>query len=282
MVVARLLGLKANPMKKSKLLFLTALLLTPLCGCSSGQSGSTPTDSKEYIGIVSAMDNEISLLLKEAKIENTVTYGGVEYHAGTLNGKNVVICRSGIGKILAAGAVDSLIGHFNITKTLFTGIAGGIRDEQKVLDQVIATRVCQHDYGKLGNDGFEWLAGDPGMGGMPGEYYPCDAKLVELAYNCAVEVLGKKHVWKGTIASGDQFVASESYVDYLELTHDAYACDMESAAIAVVCQKYDKPFAILRALSDKADGHAHEAYQDFGDVAAENCNRIVLKMLESF
>ena len=106
MVMARLLGLKANPMNKSKLLFLTALLLTPLCGCSNDQSGSTPTDSKEYIGIVSAMDNEISLLLKQAKIEKTVTYGGVKYHAGTLNGKNVVICRSGIGKILAASTVE--------------------------------------------------------------------------------------------------------------------------------------------------------------------------------
>ena len=261
-------------MKTIRSLFLSIIALTLLSGCSN--------QPKEYIGIVSAMDNEIDLLLKEAKIESAETVGGITYHAGTLQGKNVVICHSGIGKVRAAAGVTTLLNRYKISKTLFTGIAGGVRDEEKVLDEVIATRVCQHDYGHLGNEGFVWEGGDPGMGGTPGEYYTCDPALVELAYESAVTILGREHVWKGTIACGDQFVASESYVDYLEEKHDAYACDMESAAVAVTCQNYGVPFAILRALSDKADGKAREAYQDFGDVAAENSNRILMNMLAHF
>ena len=261
-------------MKRISLLFLSALALSLLGGCSNAP--------KEYVGIVSAMNNEIALLLQETSIEKTETIAGVTYHAGTLKGKNVVICPSGIGKIRAASGVTTLLNRYHITKTIFTGIAGGVRDEESVLDEVVATRVCQHDYGRLDNEGFTWEGGDPGTGGEPGEYYACDPTLVSKAYDAAVAVLGKEHVWKGTIACGDQFVASEAYVDYLEKEHDAYACDMESAAIAVVCQSHGVPFAILRALSDKADGHARETYQDFGDVAAENSNRILLNMLDTF
>lgn len=63
--------------------------------------------------------------------------------------------------------------------------------------------------------------------------------------------------------------------------YDAYACEMEGAAIAVVCIKYKTPFVVIRALSDKADGNAHESYENFGDVAGDNSSRIVIKMLDS-
>lgn len=56
---------------------------------------------------------------------------------------------------------------------------------------------------------------------------------------------------------------------------------MEGAAIAKVCTNYEKPFVILRTLSDKADGEAHESYADFGDKAADQSSKIVLKMLET-
>ena len=63
--------------------------------------------------------------------------------------------------------------------------------------------------------------------------------------------------------------------------YDAYACEMEGAAIAVVCIKYKKPFVVILALSDKAHGNAHESYENFGDVAGDNSSRIVIKMLDS-
>lgn len=62
---------------------------------------------------------------------------------------------------------------------------------------------------------------------------------------------------------------------------DAYACEMEGAAIAVVCDRFDIPFVVIRALSDKADGKSHESYEDFSDRAAAISNQIILQMLES-
>ncbi len=67
----------------------------------------------------------------------------------------------------------------------------------------------------------------------------------------------------------------------LRSDYDAYACETEGAAVAVVCIKYNTPFVVIRALSDKADGNAHENYENFGDTAADNSSRIVLKMPEA-
>ena len=103
---------------------------------------------------------------------------------------------------------------------------------------------------------------------------------MELAYDAAVAVVGAENAHKGTIATGDQFVASEAYVKTLQNDYDACACEMEGAAVAVICLRFETPFVVLRAVSDKADGNAHESYENFGDVAADHSSAIVLKMLE--
>ncbi|MBQ8142345.1 MAG: 5'-methylthioadenosine/adenosylhomocysteine nucleosidase [Bacilli bacterium] len=235
----------------------------------------------EYIGIVSAMDNEIALLLDEMKVEKKETDGSIDYYVGKLRNKDVVVTKSGIGKIRASLGVTTMLNDYNIKEVYFSGIAGGLLDEENVLDIVVADSLVEHDYGRYTNDGFIWTGGDPGMGKDKGEYYYCDPELVELAYNCSVEVMGEVHVFKGTIATGDQFIENEEYCHRLREQFDAYACEMEGASIAVACDKYNIPVVVIRALSDKADGHAHESYSDFGDKAAKNSSQIILKMLES-
>ena len=263
--------------KKLYVLFLICVVLSVfVCGCTPKTEEPT-----EYIGIISAMDNEIDLLLEDAVIDHVDTIADVEYHVGSLHGQPVVITRAGIGKIRAASGVTTMLIKYPISKVIFTGIAGGVADETQVLDEVIASRIVEHDYGILTNDGFEWRSGDPGVGDESGIYYQCDPELVQLAYDAAVEVVGKDHVFKGTIATGDQFIANSKYVEQLRSDYDAYACEMEGAAAAVVCIKYEIPFIVIRSLSDKADGNAHESYENFGDIAADNSSRIVLKMLDS-
>ena len=260
-------------MKKRQLPFLLLSLLA-LSSCGGDNAKQT------YIGIVSAMDNEIRLLLENADIKEEKTIGSDTYHIGTLKGQPVIITRSGIGKINSSSGITTLLNSYDISKVIFTGVAGGVKEEESVLDEVIGTKVVEHDYGFITNDGFVWGGGDPGKK-EPGEYYNCDQALVDLAYSSAITVIEEKHVYKGTIATGDQFVASSDYVEYLNAEFDAYACEMEGAAIAKVCINYKTPFVILRTLSDKADGNAHDSYADFGDKAANQSSKIVMKMLES-
>lgn len=48
-----------------------------------------------------------------------------------------------------------------------------------------------------------------------------------------------------------------------------------------ISYKHEIPFVVIRALSDKADGNAHDSYENFGDTAADNSSQIVIKMLDS-
>ena len=267
-------------MKKIIVWMLAALMVLSTAGCAAqlqeGQAGDV-----ERIGIISAMDNEVALLLEEAEIDRVDTIGGVDFHVGTLHDQPVVIMKSGIGKVLAASAVTAMLNEYTISRVIFTGIAGGVGDETQVLDEVIATRLVQHDYGNMTNDGFEWTPGVTGENEGEKGYYTCDPELVGLAYESAVKVLGEEHVFKGTIATGDQFVASEEYVKTLQEQFDAIACEMEGASVAAVCTEYGVPFVVIRAMSDKADGAAHEGVENMGDLAADNSNRIVIEMLDA-
>jgi adenosylhomocysteine nucleosidase len=56
---------------------------------------------------------------------------------------------------------------------------------------------------------------------------------------------------------------------------------MEGASVAKVCDEFETPFVVIRALSDLADGNAHESYEDFGDLAAYHSSKIVLKMIDN-
>ena len=264
-------------MKRVYAIILAALMLLSAAGCA----GKAQTQSESRIGIISAMDNEVALLLSEAEIDHVDTIGGVDFHVGTLHGQPVVIMRSGIGKVMSASALTAMLNRYPISKVIFTGIAGAVGDETRVLDQVIATRLVQHDYGTMTNEGFVWASGVDGEDDGEKGYYFCDLDLVTLAYDSAVQVLGAEHVFRGTVATGDQFVASEEYVQKLQRDFNAIACEMEGASIAAVCTQYAVPFVVIRAMSDKADGNAHDSIENMGDLAADNSSRIVMQMLDS-
>lgn len=255
----------------------TIAVLMIVCVLFCQVSLAEDSQSTQSIGIISAMDNEISLLLSNAEIDHTDTVGGVDYNVGTLCGQRVVIARAGIGKVLSAAGAATMLARYDISNVVFTGIAGAVGEETEVLDVVVATSLVQHDYGQMTNDGFVWS--EPYDGGNG--YYPCEEGLVALASDAAVAVVGQEHVFQGVVASGDQFVASETYVEKLQKDFNALACEMEGASIAAVCEKYAVPFVVIRAMSDKADGQAHETYENMADIAADNSSKIVMRMLES-
>ena len=265
-------------MMKKKIICL--LIVLTLCLSAMPVLASEESTGDEYIGVICALPSEIDLLLDEAQIDHVDHTGSMDYHVGTLCGQPVVIVQAGMGKVLASAGTAVLLNNYPVSKVIFTGIAGGVGDETEVLDVVVADQLLQHDYGTLSNDGFEWCAGYSGFDDYP-KYYNCDEALVTLAYDCAVDVAGEDHVFVGTIVTGDQFVSSEEFVEKLQEDFQAIACEMEGAAVAIVCNQYDVPFVVIRTMSDKADGLAHETIENMTEIAADNSSSIVMEMLEA-
>ena len=240
------------------------------------ESGSSQSEEKGRVGIISAMENEISLLMKNTEVERIDHIGPWDFYVGTLCGRDVVIVKAGVGKVRSASGAATMLNSYDISEVYFTGIAGGAGEETQLLDVVIATDLVQHDYGLISDEGFVWL---PRSGGLLGYYY-CDPELVSLAHDCAEQIVGEEHVFEGTIATGDQFVASDSYIEELRKNFNALACEMEGASVAAVCTDYEIPFVVIRTMSDKADGDAVQSELTWGDDAADHSSKIIMRMLE--
>ena len=62
------------------------------------------------IGIIGAMDEEVAALKEKMEVEKVTDRASMQFVAGKLEGKEVTVVRSGIGKVNAAVCTDSGIG----------------------------------------------------------------------------------------------------------------------------------------------------------------------------
>ena len=153
-------------------------------------------------GIMGAMPDEVDQLC--AKLENVTVepYGGVEYHKGTLAGKQVVVCCAGMGKANAAATTQVLITKFGAEKIIFSGIAGNMTSKIGIGDVVIGKTVLYHDAQ------LDMICQNPPYL----KEYAGDPALIAAAEKACAEV-GVKAL-TGKIATGDLFVG-DSDVDIL-------------------------------------------------------------------
>ncbi|MFV8826808.1 5'-methylthioadenosine/S-adenosylhomocysteine nucleosidase [Alkalihalobacterium sp. APHAB7] len=225
------------------------------------------------IGIIGAMDEEVELL--KSKLDNRVdqSIAGCEFHAGNLNGLDVVLLKSGIGKVNAAIGTTLLIQLYNVEKIINTGSAGGFHEGLKVGDIVISTEVRYND---VDATVFGYEFGQ--VPRMPAYYSP-NEKLVAIAEEAANDV--GVHSVKGLIVSGDSFMSDHARVEDLKARFDnPYCAEMEAGAIAQVCHQFDCPFVIIRSLSDIAGSDAKVSYDQFLETASVNSAKLVLLIVD--
>ncbi|MGL5796989.1 MAG: 5'-methylthioadenosine/adenosylhomocysteine nucleosidase [Cetobacterium sp.] len=229
----------------------------------------------ERIAIIGAMDSEIKILLSVMKDVKKEEKASVIFYEGKLENKDVVVFKSGIGKVNAAMSTTIAMEEFDVNKIIFTGVAGAINSNLNITDVVISDYLVQHDY--------DTTVFGSKKGAVPGSVdskFSADKELIKIAKTSAEKVLGKKKVHVGTIATGDQFIADKKTVQALEADFGAMAVEMEGAAVAHVANLYKAPVVVIRSMSDKADGSAHMNYNDFVNIAADNSAKIVIDMLK--
>jgi len=205
-----------------------------------------------------------------------------------LRGRPVVVALSGIGKVNAAITTTLMLEHFHPSEVIFTGIAGVVDPALSPGDLVIGTEVGYHDYGALRPDSLEhWRTRNPISNESNHLYFPCDTRLVQLAYTASqvtkLERTGDSVVpWiiKGRIVTGDEFISSEAATVALHKQLQASATEMEGAAVAQVCWQQRVPFVVIRSMSDKAGNNAHLDMQSFYHIAARNSANLVMNLVE--
>jgi len=225
------------------------------------------------IGIIGAMDEEVSIL--KAKINNlqTTVIAGCEFYQGELNGKQVILTKSGIGKVAAAVATTLLLEKFSPDQIINTGSAGGYDTSLNVGDIVISTEVRFHD---VDLTAFGYEIGQ--MAQLP-PAFAADQKLIDIAQQAA-NTLDSLKIIQGQICTGDIFMADPAKAEIARTNFpDMAACEMEAAAIAQVCYQFKVPFVIIRSLSDIAGKKSDLSFEQYLPIAAENASILVEAIL---
>lgn len=226
------------------------------------------------IGIIGAMEEEVAVLKQEMNIEETVEYASMQFCKGVLCGKNVVIVRSGIGKVNAGICAQILADKFDVDVLINTGIAGSLDAAIDIGDMVISTDLVEHDMDAT-------IFGDP-LGQVPRMdtfSFPADASLIEKAVAANEEANPDIKTFTGRIVSGDQFVSSSEVKEKLVENFEAKCTEMEGAAIAHAAYLNKISCVIIRAISDKADNSATMDYPTFEKQAIEHSVRLVRNLL---
>lgn len=226
------------------------------------------------IGIIGAMDEEVEQIVTAMDIERTETKAGMNFRAGKLNGKDVVVVRSGIGKCNAASCTQILVDDFKADYIINTGIAGSLNAAIDIADIVISDDVLHHD---MDATGFGYPLGQvPRMDTLS---FKADDRLIKLAKEAVEKVLPEIKGHVGRIVSGDQFISDKATKERIESTFHGYCTEMEGASIAHVSYINKVPFLILRAISDKADDSATVDYPTFEKQAIANSVKLIKELV---
>lgn len=226
------------------------------------------------IGIIGAMHIEIEQIRSLMQAKESRVISGIEFISGTLHGKEVVTAVCGIGKVAAAMCAQTMILVYSPRLVLNTGAAGSLSTKLKIGDIAIASGVVQHDMDTTA------LGDEPGfISGLDIIEIPCDKKAVENLVE-SVEELENTGLEVGIIASGDRFVSNDDEKDRIVKVFGAVACEMEGGSIGQVCFANAVPFAVIRAVSDCADGSSHMDYTEFLPLAAAKAAKILSFMVK--
>lgn len=244
------------------------------------------------LAIVSAMPEEIALVVESLARAETRELGRRVFHAGTFHGAETVAVFSRIGKVAAAATITQLIASFPVSRIVFTGVAGGVGRGLAIGDMVVASALIQHDMDAspifprhevplLGQSLFR--ADEDTRERL------LDAARAFVAHDLARRVsatelerfrAGAPQVVCGVVASGDKFFASGAEAEKLRRRLPDVACvEMEGAAAAQVCAEYGVPLGVVRTLSDSAD---ERSVHDFPRFAREIARHYSAGILERF
>lgn len=226
------------------------------------------------IGIIGAMEEEVAHLKEAMQVEETVERAAMTFVKGKLDGKDVVVVRSGIGKVNAGICAQILADLFEVDTLINTGVAGSLDAAIDIGDIVISTDAVQHDMDVS-------ALGDP-VGQIPRMdtfAFPADERLVQLAVQANEEANPDIHTFTGRVVSGDQFVSDGSVKERLVTQFQAKCTEMEGAAIAQAAYLNRISCVIIRAISDKADNSSTMDYPTFEKQAITHTVRLVRNLM---
>lgn len=248
------------------------------------------------IGVICAIPQELAHLRASLEHSHTVLCAGLRLDHGRLEGREVVLAETGLGKVNAALVTTLLLDRFGAESVVFSGVAGGLDPELHIGDVVVAERAVQHDFGvveagelqtyQAGHVPFFNPTERLGFEPEPALLARVRAHLEGLELPALSRKAGgegrRPRIVLGTVVTGDQFVHDEAMRERLHARFGAQAVEMEGAAMAQVAERFARPWLLIRALSDLAGKDSRFDFATFVDEVAASSALILRRLLPVF
>lgn len=223
------------------------------------------------IAIIGAMPSELADIRAYFSDKNTeiVHHCGFDFNINYIGEKKIVNVFCGVSKVNAAICTQVLIDKFNADAVINTGISGGMHDDVKVCDIVIANETSPHDVDL----------------GFLEKYLPhcscfkSDEKLIDYAVKSCEKMNYRYHI--GKIVSGEAFISDNTVKNDIKSRLNPYAVDMETSAIGHCTYVNNIPFLSVRCISDNADDEGVMSFEEFEKIAAKRVADIVISIVNS-
>ncbi len=227
------------------------------------------------IGIIVAEPEEHEAIEKIVEIKSKKVIFELMFTEAVINNKEIILVKCGIGKVNAARTTQLLIDRYDPNYIIDVGVAGALNPMLEIGDIVIGETLVQHD--------FDITAFGHTKGYIPGigERIYSDEELIR-KFEQAIDNKKDRNykIEKGTIASGDIFCTEIPMKDKIYAKFSAECVEMEGAAVAQVCNLCNKPFMVLRSISDKPNGENTIAFEQFIKPASEKCANLLREFLK--
>ncbi len=196
------------------------------------------------IAVIDALEEEINSIKSEMEIISAKNIVGLDFIMGKMLGNNIVLVRSGMGKVNASICTQILIDMYAVDYVINVGVAGTLNNELSAADIIISDDVCYYDFD------ISIFGEQKGViHRMDESFFKADGDLIAFAAK-AIEDAGK-NVNIGRIASGDRIINDDDEKNAIKNEFKALCIDMESCGIAHTCYLNKIPFVIISMVFDK-------------------------------
>ena len=226
------------------------------------------------LGIIGAMDVEVASIKAKVKDAVETEIAGITFVCGTVDNVMVTVAQCSPGKVNAAVCTQIMIDKFKPDAIINVGVGCSLSKDVVIKNVVIATDVCEYDIDIT-------ALGEPRgfINGLNVIKIKTDREISETLSQCAIRCGEKIH--RGTVASGDTFIASQELKDLITNEFGAICGEMEGGAIGHTCSANGIPFAVLRSVSDGGDENAQMDYPTFKMIAAKISTDIILDFIKT-
>jgi adenosylhomocysteine nucleosidase len=220
------------------------------------------------------MESEAKAILEQMRSVQEETKGFLHFFLGKIGNRDVILSVCGIGKVFAAMCAQTMILCYQPDCLINSGVAGSLSEDLDILDLAVSRDLVQHDMDTS-------PLGDPvGMiSGLNRVFLPAEESLTEEILALA-DSMGMRAVG-GTIASGDQFIATAEQKERIRREFHPLACEMEGAAVAQAAYCNGVPFCVIRSISDSYSGKNEMDYARFASLAAQRSASLLLALLQA-